>query len=126
MKRNKILTALALLTSVITLNSCYYDIEEELYPAGNSNCDTTGVTYSNTVAPIMQSLCISCHSTSLPSGNITLDTYAAVKTQALNGKLYGSINHSAGYVPMPQGGNKMNSCLVNRIKSWVDGGAINN
>lgn len=105
---------------------CYYDVEEELYPA-NGSCDTTGVNYSGSVVSLLQSNgCTGCHSGSSPSGNISLDGYNNVRAAALNGKLYGSINHSAGYSPMPQGGNKMTDCNIRQIKAWIDGGAINN
>lgn len=121
----KSITLLGVL-GMMTLAGCYYDIEAELYQMNNTACDTTGVTYSNTVAPLMQAQCVSCHSASFASGNIALDTYSAVKTSALNGSLYGSINYSGGFSPMPQGGNKMNACSIQKIKVWVDAGAPNN
>ena len=108
------------------ISGCYYDIESELYPLTNAACDTTAITYGGTVAPLMRAQCVSCHSTSFASGNIALDTYNGVKASALNGSLYGSINYSTGFSPMPQGGNKMNSCSIKQIKAWVDAGAPNN
>ena len=127
MKKNILLATITGIILVTVFSSCYYDIEEELYPAsGGTACDTTGVTYSGTVAPLMQSQCISCHSAGFASGNVALDSYNAVKTVALNGKLYGTINYSAGYSPMPQGGNKMNSCSIARIQTWINAGAPNN
>lgn len=108
-----------------TLAGCYYDKEDVLYPAGN--CDTSNSTYSAMVQPALQTYgCTGCHSGAAPSGNLLLATYADVKTVAQNGKLYGSITHSSGYVAMPQGGNKMSSCDINRIKAWIDSGALNN
>ena len=108
------------------LVSCYYDKEELLFP-DNGACDTSGVTYSATVLPLLQSNgCLGCHSGSAPSGNLSLDGYNNVKTIASNGKLYGVISHSAGFSPMPQGGNKMNACSINRIKAWIDAGSLNN
>ena len=108
------------------LTSCYYDREDELYPQ-NGNCDTTGVTFSSTVVPLLQSnTCLSCHSGPSPSGSISLESYNSVRTVALNGKLFGVISHSAGFSPMPQGGTKMSTCSINRIKAWIDAGAPNN
>jgi hypothetical protein len=107
-------------------SSCYRDVEEELY-GGGGGCDTSNVTYSNTVMPLLQSFgCISCHRGGAPSGNIALDGYNAVLTVAQNGKLYGAINHSPGFSPMPQGGNKMNACQLAKIRAWIDAGAANN
>ena len=111
---------------LVFLSSCYRDVEELLYPSAGA-CDTNGVTYGNTVALLLQSNgCVSCHSGGAPSGNILLDNFTSVRTVALNGKLYGSISHSAGFSPMPQGGNKMNACQINKIKAWIDAGALNN
>lgn len=112
--------------AVITLSSCYRDNEEDLYPV-TGPCDTNGVTYTNTVAPLLQSNgCISCHSGPAPSGNISLQTHTAVKAVAANGKLYGSISHSPGFSAMPKGGTKMSACNISKIKAWIDAGSINN
>ena len=111
---------------IVILTGCYYDKEDLLYPQ-TGTCDTTNSTYSAVVQPALQTYgCIGCHSGSAPSGNILLNTYDNVKTYVLNGKFYGSINHSAGFSAMPQGGNKMNACAVNKIKAWIDAGALNN
>ena len=114
------------LLGLALLSSCYRDNEEDLYPVSGT-CNTSGVTYQSTVAPLLQSNgCISCHSGSAPSGNISLQGYANVRVVAVNGKLFGAINHSAGFSPMPKGGNKMNSCAIQQIKAWIDGGSVNN
>jgi hypothetical protein len=118
--------AICIVTLVVTISSCYYDIEEQLYPQ-NGNCDVSGVTFSATVVPLLQNNgCISCHSGGAPSGNISLEGYNNVKTLATNGKLFGTISHSSGYSPMPQGGNKMTNCNINKIKAWIDAGSPNN
>ena len=54
------------------------------------------------------------------------DGYNNVKVAAANGKLYGAISHSEGFAPMPQGGNKMTACHINKIKAWIDAGAPEN
>jgi hypothetical protein len=111
---------------IIALTGCYYDKEDLLYPQ-SGNCDTTNSTYSAVVQPALQTYgCIGCHSGAAPSGNVLLNTYTNVKTYVQNGKFYGSISHSAGFIAMPQGGNKMNACTINKIKSWIDAGALNN
>jgi hypothetical protein len=119
-------TVIIFLFASAVFSSCYYDVEEDLYP-GNGACDTHGVTYSGTVLPVLQGGgCLGCHSGSAPSGNVSLDGYDNVKAAALNGKLYGTISYAAGYSPMPQGGNKLSACHINRIKAWIDAGAPNN
>lgn len=109
------------------LFSCYYDKEDLLYGNAGSSCDSlTTASYSKDVVPVLSQYCYSCHSGGFPSGNIVMGTYASDKAIALNGKLYGSISHSAGYSPMPQGMAKLNGCQLKAIKVWIDSGAPNN
>lgn len=119
-------TVLIILSFLLLLSGCYYDNEETLYP-GSGNCEQVEVKFSVHVWPVLQANgCVNCHSGQAPSGNISLENYSAVKIQALNGKLYGSISHSSGFSPMPKGGNKMTTCNISRIKAWIDAGALNN
>jgi len=113
---------------MISLNSCYYDKEELLYNPNNAPCtDSTGVvSYSQKVLPLLQQFCYSCHTGSFPSGNITMGAYASDKIISQNGKLYGSISHSSGYSPMPQGMPKLYNCQIAVIKKWIDSGMPNN
>ena len=114
-----------LILAIITIGpGCYYDKEEVLYP--DTFCDTTAVTYSQSVAPVLSSFCNSCHGGNTPSAGIKLDTYADVKIQATNGRLWGAVSHSTNYSPMPKNATKLNSCNLSKIKKWVDAGAPNN
>ena len=104
--------------------SCYYHKEDILY---GSNCDTTHVTYSSTIKNILNNYsCLGCHIGVDPPGGINLETYANVKAMADNGRLYGAITHVPGFKPMPDGGAKMSSCDINKVKAWIDAGAPNN
>lgn len=108
--------------------ACYYDNEEELYPAGEqpTTCDTVGVTYATKILPLLQTKCYVCHSSGAALGGIILEDYANAAQYALNGKLYGAINHNTGFSPMPQGGAKLPVCEIAIVKKWVDDGAPNN
>lgn len=123
----KLLSKIFLVSSaVMAITGCYYDIEEELYPASPLACDTANVTFAGSVQPLLQTNCFSCHTGSAPSGNINLMGYANVKTVADNGKLMGAVTHSAGFSPMPQGGNKLSDCEILIIQTWIDKGTLNN
>lgn len=121
-----------LLTALIVLfgfSACYYDHEETLYGAtsGQTCTDTVGtVSYAQKVVPILQSSCYGCHAGSFPSGNQAMGTYATDKAMAQNGKLMGTINHAAGYSPMPKSAAKLSSCKIATIKKWIDAGMLNN
>ena len=111
------------------LTGCYYDNEETLYPGTGSGCDLTNITLSTAIKPVMQSYCLGCHSTAAAPGSgngIRLENYTDLKTWVTNGKLYGAVSHAAGYSPMPKGGGKLDNCTLQKIKKWIDDGALNN
>ncbi len=120
------ITALIIVAGILTtsLNSCYYDKADLLYP--DTACDTTAVTYSTSVLPVLSSNCISCHGGATPSAGIGLDTYAGVKIQADNGRLWGAVSHSPNFSPMPKNSNKLNVCSLEKIRLWIAAGAPNN
>lgn len=90
-------------------------------------CDTTNVTYSGFIAPLLANTCVGCHSGDAPSGGISLNTHAGVESVALNGRLIGAITWASGYKPMPFGAaKKLPECTIDKIKAWVHDGARNN
>lgn len=93
---------------------------------GLGPCDTLNVTYSGSIAPILQSKCNGCHSGGNPSGGINLTTWANVSAQANSGKLTGSINHLSGFSPMPKGSPQLPNCEIRKIELWVAQGSPNN
>ncbi len=126
MKYLKIILPLVIL---LAFQSCYYDKEELLYPETSSTCDTTNVTFSKSVAPLLSQQCLSCHSnsTALSYGaNIKLENYTDVKNYATNGQLLGAVIHKTGYSPMPKGASKMTTCKTSTIRIWVNAGSPNN
>lgn len=123
----KITELILLIGPLVMLTGCYYDVEEELYPAASAaDCDTSNATYSLKVLPVIQSNCYSCHSGLAPLGIISLEGYANLKTYADDGRLMGVITHAAGFPAMPQGGTKLNDCTISVIQTWIDNGALNN
>jgi hypothetical protein len=105
---------------------CYNDNEADLYPFSKTPCDTTNVTYTQTILPIMSGSCNVCHSTAMASGGVVTDTYASLSTVAANGKLWGGISWASGYYPMPNGGNQLSPCDLGKIKKWINQGYLNN
>ncbi|CAN5463595.1 hypothetical protein BH11BAC1_BH11BAC1_22050 [soil metagenome] len=91
-----------------------------------NGCETVNVTYSGTVAPLLLSKCVGCHNNNTTSGNINLSNYSGVQQQALNGRLVGTVSHSAGYSPMPKGGAKLPQCEIDELIVWIAAGAPNN
>lgn len=101
-------------------------IEQGALNLSCSDCDTTNVTYTLTIKPLMDLKCNGCHSGSTPSANLNLTLYSALKSIALNGKLMGVISHQNGFSPMPKGGAKLPDCEIKAVDIWVKAGAPQN
>ncbi|OIP02482.1 MAG: hypothetical protein AUJ98_01250 [Bacteroidetes bacterium CG2_30_33_31] len=92
----------------------------------DDGCDSSNVTFSGTILPLMNSYCTGCHSGSAPSGGIAITNYTNVSAIAQNGKLYGSITHSAGFSAMPKNGTKLSDCNIAKVRIWIAAGTVNN
>ncbi len=113
---------------ILFVSSCYYDKEDLLYGNANAPCTDTvsNISYAQHIVPMLRQYCYNCHSGGFPSGGIAMGTYATDKAIAQNGKLYGSISHTAGFIPMPQGMSKFTNCQIQAVKKWIDAGMLNN
>lgn len=122
-----ILLTLFSILAVLFIESCYYDKEELLYPGSKLPCDTTSTAarFSTDVLPVMNASCnlSGCHNSTDASSGVILDTYAGIKTQALNGRLMGSTNSTG---TMPKNASKLSSCTLAKIQQWIDSGTPNN
>jgi hypothetical protein len=116
-----------LITGLIA--GCYYDSEEQLYPSISKGCDTTGITFSKSVMPVLQTNCLTCHSArdnGSSGGNVNLEDFTQLKQYVDQGSLYGDITHNSRNNPMPKNGAKLDTCSITKIKIWIDKGALNN
>lgn len=85
-------------------------------------CDTTQITYTNTIKGVIQAKCFGCHSGSAPQGGVNLSNYANVKAVAFNNnKLVSSVTRTANW--MPKNGQKLDNCTIDKIKAWINDGA---
>ncbi|HSF90549.1 MAG TPA: hypothetical protein VLA46_14090 [Saprospiraceae bacterium] len=109
---------------LLVLNSCVSNVEEELYPP--ETCDTTQVTYSGTIAPIIELNCYACHEGDQSVSGIPLNGYNNLKAMVDAGRLVGSLRHLDGFSPMPQNASALPECELLKIEKWVDDGAPDN
>jgi hypothetical protein len=112
------------------LQGCYYDNEEELYPA-SAECNTENMSFDGDIWPVINASCTGCHSGANPSGGISLQNYSDVNAAAQidpgnYGSLYGVVSHASGNSPMPKNSDKLPDCTVTQIKAWIDQGALDN
>jgi hypothetical protein len=123
MKRLFISLAIIFIISLFVV-SCYYDNEEALYPSISNACDTTNVTFSGSIVPILSNNCYSCHSDANAAfgGGIHLQSIADVITNSA--RIVVSIKQT-GSKPMPPNG-KLNSCSISKFDIWVRKGMPNN
>lgn len=91
-----------------------------------SPCNTDGVSFKNTVYPILQAACTGCHTGNNASGGIILTGYDAVRANAQGGGLLGSMQHLSGYSPMPKGLGQLDDCKISKVEAWINQGMKNN
>lgn len=123
MPRRRYLPALALPVFLL-VDGCYYDVEEELYP--DTICDTTGVTFSGTIQPLMQSYCAvpTCHVTVGGNGMGDLSDHAGVMLKVDDGSFADRLFVQRD---MPPAGNtQLRACDLEKIQVWLNAGAPNN
>jgi hypothetical protein len=116
-----ILYALLCITG-LTVGACFYDVEEVIYP---NKCSTDAVTYSNTILPIIQRECYTCHDVLSQNGGVNLEGYDALFEWVANGKMLSSIKHESEF-PMPDSAEKLDSCTIAKIEVWINAGAPEN
>lgn len=94
----------------------------------DSGCDTTNVTFSASVMPLISLKCKGCHGGSLPQGGVSLSNYAEVKVRVADGSLIGAVTRQPGFtaMPYPAGSARLPDCDIRKIQIWIDGGALNN
>lgn len=109
--------------------SCYYDNQEDLYPTlSSTSCKDTQVSFSSQVLPLMNARCnqSSCHNGNDRAGQIVLDNFTNLLVSANDGSLLGSMRHSAGYLPMPDGAAMLDNCSIELVATWISEGSLNN
>lgn len=90
--------------------------------SNDTPCNTTDVSYTTTIAPLISTWCIGCHGTIDPSAGIDLTNRSVVEAQARSGALLGTVTHTTGFAKMPPSGPKLDDCSIAQIKAWVAGG----
>jgi len=108
---------------------CYYDNEETLYPPGG--CDTADVKYSTHIVEILDNRCLQCHNNvdfAVEGGGFSWEGYANISgyLSTSSAVFMSSINHEAGYTPMPYNLPKLSECEIRKIELWIEDGFPNN
>ena len=131
MKRISILIFFVALSSATIFFStgCVNNKKDILF----SGCDSTNVSYSKTIKPILQNNCYSCHSTANGAtlgGGIVLENHTNLiiwvdtAKGSDGGILVNDIKHTGN--PMPKSASKLSNCDIAKISYWVNEGAKDN
>lgn len=91
-----------------------------------SSCDTTAVTYSGSLVPLLTTGCVACHSGASPDGGVDLTSHANVTSAVSYSNLMASIRQDPGAVAMPPAGSALNDCEVRLFEMWIEDGMPNN
>jgi hypothetical protein len=89
--------------------------------ACSDGCDTSSVTFSGQIWPMMETYCTGCHSTGNPGGGIVIAGYEDMVALAGNGSLMGSIRYEPGYAKMPTN-QPLSECNISLLQKWIDDG----
>jgi|CXWJ01.1.fsa_nt_gi hypothetical protein len=110
---------LILCVFIVLFSSCYYDVEEELYPQKN-NCDLSDIKYSTKIKSIVLKSCAlsGCHIAGAQQPDLSDYNKLNANVSRVNARAVVSKT-------MPPSG-PMNACDIEALKAWIDGGAINN
>jgi len=86
----------------------------------STGCDSTNVTYTLSIQPILQVWCVGCHGGSSPANGLSLDTYDNARACAQGGRLMGALRHETGYKYMPNSGGMLSPCEIALFQKWID------
>lgn len=108
-----------IILGVSMLSSCYYDNKEELYPntyGTQITCDTTNLTYTNSIKTIIDANCASssCHSTGGTSPD--LSSYTNVTSNITRVKV-----RAIDLKTMPASA-PLSVCEINKLQAWINAG----
>lgn len=119
MKKVFFAAVVAFLSLALSQTACYYDNEVTQY--GTTPCDTTNVSYSQVIKPMVDQNCISCHA---PGGERETSPFTNYDELVLYAEsAVPRINGSSTLMP-PSG--KMSTCNIALFTAWVNAGAPNN
>lgn len=110
---------IALIVGTI-LSSCYYDNEQELYPAVQV-CDTASLTYDSVISDIINGKCAlpACHG---GSQNPNLSNFAGVSANIDRVKA-----RAVDLKTMPPASaTQLTDCEITKLQFWINNGAPQN
>jgi len=89
-------------------------------------CDTSEVSFSAGIMPIIEVSCLGCHSGPNPSAGLPLTNYDEIRFIAETGILMSSISRDGQAVAMPLNLPPLPDCQIDMFALWIAAGMPNN
>lgn len=105
-----------------TQTSCYKDSKEALFPI--AQCDTANITWNKDIKPFVSNTCAisGCHDAATASGGYALNDYAGVKLCVDYMRFLIVMEQGT----MPKNSSKLDPCTINKVRRWINTGALEN
>jgi len=108
------------------MSSCLKDKTVEPTPPPSGPCADT-VSFNEELLPEIFNLSCNtsgCHDAGAGSAGYVLETHDQISSNA--NVIFNVINHDAGFVPMPYGGEQLADSLIQKVDCWIQQGKLNN
>lgn len=113
----KIYHILSVVLVVAYFSSCYYDIEEELYP--ETSCNLENLTYDGEIKGIINMSCATTECHDGTTGRVPMTNYDEVKALVDDGRLR---TRAIERQDMPPSG-PLPACDMTQLDTWISAGA---
>lgn len=110
---------------ILLLSGCRYDTERDLY-GDVVPCDTSLVSYTNDLVPLLEMYCFECHTGPTPSGERDFSTYEVLAEVAEQGELLNRIELAENDPEVMPSTGPMPACDIDRFRLWIEAGYPNN
>ena len=85
----------------------------------DTTCDNANVSYEGQIKNLFASCAIvGCHNAGSLEGSLA--NYQDAKTFPKMTRMLGALRGQVGFLPMPQGGTKLNECDISKIEKWIN------
>ena len=107
--------------TIVLSAGCYKDNKESMYPS--VGCDTTNITWNKDIKGIVSKSCAisGCHDVTA-SGGYNLGAYTGVKNMVDNNRFIAVLEAGS----MPKNASKLDNCTINKVRRWINTGALEN
>jgi len=111
------------LSLLLVQTACYKDNRESMYPS-TVVCIVDSVTWSKDIKGIVDNSCSmsGCHNNAVAAGGYDLSNHTGVKMMVDNNRFLAVIESGS----MPKGAAPLDKCTINKIRSWIAKGALQN